>query len=171
MQYLKFLFCLKTHQIHQKRNLWKLKEVDDALEGEGFGHGVGSLVVGVVVVVVAAVLVVVVPAALLPGHVPGTRGVRPGGVEESRHEVQPERHPFVVQIVLHPGCDFQRQVLLLLQPELWPRSAHLCLQSQLGMAVRVKVWSVMAVRVKVWSVMAVKVKVWSVMAVRVKRFG
>ena len=102
----------------------------------------------------------------MPGHVPGTRGLRPGGVEESRHEVQPECHPFVIQIVLHPGCDFQRQVLFLLQPELWPRSAHLCLQRQLGLAVRVKVWSVMAVRVKVRSVMAVRVKVWSVMAVR-----
>ena len=161
----RFFFSSEKYQLHQKSNLWKLKEADAALEGEGFGHGVGSLVV---VVVVAAVLVVVVPAALLPGHVPGTRGVRPGGVEENRHEVQPECHPFVVQIVLHPGCDFQRQVLLLLQPELWPRSAHLCLQSQLGLAVRVKVWSVMAVRVKVWSVMAVRVKIWLVMAVRVK---
>ena len=107
------LLLLKTDYIHQKSNLRKLKEVDVGLEGEGFGHGIGCLVV-----VVAAVLVVVVPAALLPG----TRGLRPGGVEESRHEVQPECHPFVVQIVLHPGCDFQRQVLLLLQPELWPRS-------------------------------------------------
>ena len=90
MQDSNFLFCLKTHHIHQKSNLWKLEEVDAALKGEGFGHGVGSLVVAVVVVVLAAVLVVVVPATLLPGHVPGTRGLRPGGVEESRHEVQPE---------------------------------------------------------------------------------
>ena len=108
----------QNHQLHQKSNLRKLKEVDAALDEEGFVRGVGSLVV----VVVAAVLVIVVPAALLPGHVPGTRGLRPGGVEESRHEVQPECHPFVVQIVLHPGCDFQTQVLLLLQPELWSRS-------------------------------------------------
>ena len=134
-------FSSEKYQLHQKSNLWKLKEADAALEGEGFGQGVGSLVVVAVVVVVAAVLVVVVPAALLPGHVPGTRGVRPGGAEENRHEVQPECHPFVVQIVLHPGCDFQRQVLLLLQPELWPRSAHLCLQCQLGMAVRIQVCS------------------------------
>ena len=81
---------LTTHHIHRKSNLRKLKEVDAAREGEGFGHGVGSLVAVAVVVVVAAVLVVVVPAALLPGHVPGTRGLRPGGVEESRHEIQPE---------------------------------------------------------------------------------
>ena len=84
MQYSKVLFCLKTHQIHQKRNLWKLKEVDAALEGEGFGHGVGGLVVAVVVVVVAAVLVIIVQGIYQVLGVSGRVELRRAGTRSSQ---------------------------------------------------------------------------------------
>ena len=61
-------------------NLRKLKEVDAALEGESSGHSVGSLVA-----VVAAVHTYSCSSSRSVARAcTGTRGLRPGGVEESR---------------------------------------------------------------------------------------